>query len=259
MQDCFFSRSEDVFHSNEHCRGPWHKDFQHAGPPSALIARQIEEQADGMHVARIHIDLLKPIPIKPLQIKVEQAVAGKRRRVLLAYVYEEGQTQCIAQANALLLRKESIATGPLPLHQPDTPTPPEQCQDAGFNFFPDAPSYARAMHTKCTGIEQQGRGQMWMKPRIDLVDNEPASALQRIFLAADSGSGVSMALDPKRYSFLNSDLNISIHRPAASDWVCLDARTHFQSDGHGLCETLVWDEHGVVASATQNLLLQRLV
>ncbi|MGJ8669343.1 MAG: thioesterase family protein [Oceanococcus sp.] len=259
MSDSFYTSAGDHFLATAHSRGPWHSDYQHGGPPAALIARGVEQVSDGMHVARIHIDLLKPVPIAELSLSIQESTGGKRRRILQAQVHDVASGQCVAQANALLLRKERIELGGLPEHPPKTPISPSASHDCGFEFFRDAVSYETAMHMKrSTPSPTPGRGQMWMKPKIALLDEEPASALQRIFLACDSGSGVSMALDPRRYSFLNTDLNVSIRRYPQGEWVCLDARTHFQDFGLGLCETLIWDEHGVVATATQNLLLQEL-
>ena len=77
----FFEADGDTYQATELTRGPWHKDLQHAGPPSALLARAIEQQAGDMQVVRLSIDLLKAVPITALRVSVQERVGGKRRRM----------------------------------------------------------------------------------------------------------------------------------------------------------------------------------
>ena len=45
----------------------------------------------------------------------------------------------------------------------------------------------------------------------------------RTLLVADSGSGVSAVLDPRKYLFVNVDLTVVLTRDPAGDWVHLDS------------------------------------
>ena len=54
--------------------------------------------------------------------------------------------------------------------------------------------------------------------------------------AADSGNGVSAALDWPRYLFINVDLSVHLHRMPAGEWVCLDAMTLPEPTGIGLAD-----------------------
>ena len=52
------------FHATSATTGPWFADAQHAGPPSALLARALERcapQAD-TQIGRITVDVLGPVP-----------------------------------------------------------------------------------------------------------------------------------------------------------------------------------------------------
>src|SRR5258706_6884919 len=67
--DAFFvSDGDDRFVATEHGRGPWSPAHQHAGPPSALLARAIERAiaGDPAVVARLTVELFSPVPIGPL-------------------------------------------------------------------------------------------------------------------------------------------------------------------------------------------------
>ena len=51
------------------------------------------------------------------------------------------------------------------------------------------------------------------------------SPVQRLMTCVDSASGVSAALDPGEWSFLNTELTVHVLRPPVGEWVCLDAET----------------------------------
>jgi len=102
---------------------------------------------------------------------------------------------------------------------------------------------------------EPGPATVWMRPRVRLVDGEAFTPLQRVLVAADSGSGVSAVLDWKRYLFINVDLSVHLHRMPAGDWVCPDAVTLHEPTGIGIADTRLWDEAGPIGRATQTLLV----
>lgn len=73
-----------------------------------------------------------------------------------------------------------------------------------------------------------GDAAVWSTPRIPLVPGRRPSGLQRAVLVADSGNGVSAALDWERWSFVNVDLDVHLSRPLRGEWVLLDASTRYQ-------------------------------
>jgi hypothetical protein len=40
------------------------------------------------------------------------------------------------------------------------------------------------------------------------------------------------------------------------EWLCLDAHSLLGPSGNGLAESMLFDEHGVIGRATQNLLVR---
>ncbi|RAU95503.1 acyl-CoA thioesterase domain-containing protein, partial [Mycolicibacter senuensis] len=60
------------FDSSALTAGPWSPDSQHGGPPSALLAREMEhhQPREGHRLARVSIDILTPVPVAPLSISV---------------------------------------------------------------------------------------------------------------------------------------------------------------------------------------------
>jgi acyl-CoA thioesterase len=98
-----------------------------------------------------------------------------------------------------------------------------------------------------------------MRMRHPLVEGEEPTPLQRVLVAADSGNGVSAALDYRRFLFINTDLTVHLHRELATEWVCLDAATRLDSAGVGMSDALLWDEGGRIGRAAQTLLVRERV
>ena len=71
MPDAFYERDGDRYLATELTRGPWDPGSQHAGPPSALIGREIErlEDAEEFQVGRVTFEILRPVPIGPVAVE----------------------------------------------------------------------------------------------------------------------------------------------------------------------------------------------
>lgn len=255
VADAFFVEDGDRYVATEWTRGPWSRDHQHAGPPAALLGRAVERAGDdpGMLLVRLSIDLLRPIPIAPLQVRARLREAGRNAQRLDATLEHDGQE--LARATALRLRRESVDV-PEPVTE-DRPTGPEAAAPFRFPFFEDEVGYHEAMELRIAeGTWGKGPVAAWMRCRKALVAGEPLSPLSRVLVAADSGNGVSPILDPKRTLFMNPDLTVHLERMPDADWVCLDARTRAEPHGMGLADTRLLDERGPIGRGVQSLLIR---
>jgi hypothetical protein len=252
----FFVPEGAGFRSTELTRGPWSVEHQHAGPPSALLACMIERALPpGFAVARLTVEILRPIPIAPLAVTPSVLRAGKKVQWLGAdLVAADGAV--LARAHAVAMRTAQLA---LPAHGDpvDDPVPsPADSKAFQFDFFQSDVGYHTGMELRLArGRFGTGRVSCWMRMRRPLLAGEASSPLQRVVIAADSGNGVSMALDPKRFTFVNPDLTVYLHRPPVGEWVCLDARTIPQERGIGLADTRLLDEQGPIGRSAQSLLI----
>jgi hypothetical protein len=102
----------------------------------------------------------------------------------------------------------------------------------------------------------QGPVAAWMRSRVPLVAGETPSPLQRLLLVADSASGVAVVLDYARYTFVNADLTVALHRLPEGDWICLDASTVAEAHGVGLTRARLWDAQGPLGVSLQCCLLE---
>ena len=138
--------------------------------------------------------------------------------------------------------------------------PPPAGPDAGVEgeFFATGQEvgYHTAMEYRFVkgGFVVPGPATVWMRPRVPLVAGEETTPLQRAFITADSGNGVSAALDWRKTIFINTDLTVHLLREPVGEWVCLDAVTHV--DGLGMADSALYDERGRIGRAVQTLLVR---
>ena len=238
-------------------RGPWHPEHQHAGPPSALVCRAIEQAAapQGLtHLGRLTGNLLRPVPIGECHVEVAQDYVGRNAGHYSARLVAGGKE--VARFTALMQREDALpvpeGTPGHPL--PPAPRPPADCAPCRMPFAPQLTGYADLVENRLAeGRFFQGPCTAWFRLRHPLVEGEAPSAYQRVAVAADSGNGISASLDFARYSFVNCDLTINLLRRPVGEWICQQAKSAFGGNGCGLAESALFDEAGLIGRATQSL------
>lgn len=256
MADSFYVEEGGRFVSTELTRGPWDPLAQHGGPPSALMCRAIERtsQRDDLQLARVTIELLRPVPLAPLEVTTRMVRAGRNVESIEGAISADGVE--LLRARALRIR-----TTDLPLPPPDAGRPPARGPDAGrdVGFFPTGQEvgYHTAMEYRFLegGFTELGPASVWLRMRVPLVLGERPSPWQRVLIAADSGNGVSAAVDFGHYLFINPDLTVHLHRQPLGQWVHLDARSVVEPSGVGLATSTISDEHGALGHGLQSLFI----
>jgi hypothetical protein len=238
-------------------RGPWSPIHQHGGPPSAVMARAIEQAAGepgALQMTRFTVDFVRPVPMEPLTVSVEQMRDGRRAKGYVAVLSAGGQA--VARATALMIRTEPVTPPPVPVQEPLLP-PHGEAAPFRFPFFRDLVGYPTGVETRMArGTFGSGRAAAWMRLRVPLVLGETPSPVQRVLAVADSGSGVGAAYDPARFvSFINADLTVSLHRLPNGEWIGLDAVTALEPDGIGLTRTGLYDACGPIGEGLQVLVV----
>jgi hypothetical protein len=252
----FFVPDGETFVATESTRGPWSRQHQHGGPPAALLVRALEQVAgDSVLLTRFTFDFLRPVPIAPLTVRAEVIRAGAKVRRLQATLVG-GDGTPLVQASAVALRTAAVlreCVGNRDL----APSPPETAAPFEFVFFVDAIGYHTAVETRIArGTWGKGPVAAWMRSRVQLVAGETPSPLQRLLIVADSASGVAVVLDYKRYTFVNADLTVAVHRPPEGEWICLDASTVAEAHGIGLTRARLWDARGALGVSLQSCLVE---
>ena len=99
---------------------------------------------------------------------------------------------------------------------------------------------------------------MWLRLTVPIVAGEETSPFQRVAAAGDFGNGVAAAFDRGRYSCINPDLTITLHRLPVGEWVGLDSATYPEPNGYGVAESVLHDERGRIGRGIQTVLVEEL-
>jgi Thioesterase-like superfamily len=259
MSDAFFEvLGPDRFLATELTRGPWDPGLQHAGPPAALLGRAVERHGDpaDRQVARVTFEILRPLPIAELTVAT-RTLRGGRSVELVEASLSAGPTELL-RATALRIRTAAGLDLPAEL----VPGPRLAGPEAGKvePFFPtgQAVGYHTAMEVRflAGSFQDLGPAAAWMRMRHPLVPDEPPSPLCRVLIAADSGNGISAALDYRRWRFINADLTVYLLRHPVGEWVALESATSATA-GIGLADTTLHDPNGPIGRSAQALFVDR--
>lgn len=267
METAFYEQAgADTYVATPATIGPWSADAQHGGPPSALAARAIERHDPDprQRLARVSVDILRPVPIGKISIRTRTVRPG--RRITLVESALVADDQDVLHARGWRIERpaggvpEVVEAG-----QPGSPppsgdgVPPEifSRQQRGYLTMIEwrftAGDYVSA-GSGPDGRQAQIRA-AWTRPRIPLLPGEETSPMGRTLLVADSGSGVSAALPVSDFTFVNVDLTVISQRDPIGEWLLLEASTVIGADGTGLASTRLSDLRGSFGRGLQTLIV----
>jgi hypothetical protein len=252
----FYVPDGGAFESTELTRGPWDRDSQHAGPPSALLGRALDRagELEAAQLARVTYEILRPVPIARLDVATEVVRPGRNVELVEGSLSHAGQE--VVRARAWRIRTADLDLDSDPPEPAPVPGPDAAVEGPFFPVPWDA-GYHTAMEVRFVegGFTVPGPARAWMRMRVPLVEGEDATPRDRVLVASDSGNGVSAPLDYHRWVFINTDLTVNLRRLPEGEWVCLDAVTYADRHGIGMSDTALHDERGMIGRATQALLI----
>lgn len=258
MPDSFYvPLGEGRFVSTAHTSGPWDPAAQHGGPPSALLARAIENEPAGWAatVVRMSVDILGPVPVDELTVASRILRPGRSVDLVEAELSSHGRVAI--RARAWRVRVADLELPSLPPEHEDPAVDP-------VPNFPEQPTvlpegwtggYLHSMEWRVAAGDWAARGPatIWGRMRVPLVPDEEPTGLQRTMIIADSGNGVSNVLPMPGWLFINPDLTVHFAAPPTGGWICLDARTRVDRSGFGLASSRLFDRSRLVARGAQSL------
>lgn len=260
MTDAIFVRDGAGFVASRYAAGPWHPDLQHGGAPSALVAWAAEQvpTAGSMRVARVTVELLRPVPVDRLEVETEVIRDGRKIQLVQVRLLHAGKEVTrgivlrVRIADEPLPRGAGIAGGP---GSPEDVAPDTQFQrdlPPGVNFGANFD-----MRRIRGGFGQLGPGKMWFRQHRALIAGEPQTPVTRAMAVADFSNGIAPMLPFDAWTFLNADLTVSFARAPEGEWIFSDAETWLGEDGAGLAMTRLGDSRGWFGLAVQSLLIER--
>jgi acyl dehydratase len=259
------------FLATELARGPWDPEAQHGGAPAALLVRAFERLAvaEGLLLARVTYEFLRPVPLGPMEVRAEVTRSG-RRMALLEGSIADGDGRELVRARALRVRAADTvlgaqsadrgASGNFSAQSHASPSSPDAAVPSEAFAWATRPMFAtEAMEIRFTHghFSEPGPAGAWFRLRVPLVAGETTSTLQRLAAAADFGNGISSIVSWENHLFINPDLTLYAEREPDGEWIHLDAETRIAPDGIGMATGALRDEGGPVGRATQALVVQR--
>ena len=244
--------------TNASAAGPWHPEMQHGAAPAALVAWAAEQlPADvPMSLARLSLDLCRPVPVGPLRIRPAIVRAGKKIQLvtidLLANDVE------VVRASVLRVRQSDAQT-PEDVRRLLLDLPPPE---ASYDIAPEHRARCRFLEgvsAKLASGPERVRGPtaMWFRADQPIVDGAPISAAMRAAIASDFCNGVSSPLDPQQWSFVNGDTTVHLARLPIGEWILVDAATILGGSGGGIASAALADRDGYFGRASQSLIIER--
>jgi Thioesterase-like superfamily len=206
-------------------------------------------------VARVTLEILRPVPIGPVRVEAELVRPGRSVQMIEATL--SGEDGPLMVARAWRIRTSEISIPEDVTTTPAAPPGPEEGDVPEFFETAQSVGYHTAMEWRSVsgGFREPGPATVWMRMGCALVAGEEPTPLQRTLVAADVGNGISAVLDWRRYVFINVDLSVHLERMPVGEWVCVDAVTLPQRNGIGIAESVLSDERGRIGRAAQALLL----
>lgn len=245
--------------------GPWDPGALHGGPPAALAAGELRRAvaSAGLGVeffpARLTVELLRPVPLDVLEVRVDVRRPGRRICIADATLVAPDGTEVMAATLHCIRRKPFDRQPAVPASMPARPDLPEGGVGLSKAMLsaPTAFHNAGVEHRAVVGtFESLGPAADWMRLTVPLVAGQETDPFERVVAAADFGNGISKLFAMDEVLFLNPDLSVFLHRLPVGEWICLDAVTRLGPDGVGLAESVLFDEQGAIGRAVQMLLVE---
>jgi hypothetical protein len=250
----------EKFVATDMVRSTWSAAIQHGAPVSALLVRGLErcEHRDDTRLSRVMIDLLGAVPAEgDLWVRTRRERSGKQIELVTAEMLApgpDGEPRPVARASGWRLQK--IDTAAL-VHAPAPPLRPlSEAHSRGLSDRWDR-NYVHSLDWRwLTHLRDSGPGESWLKPTVDLVKGDTMTPLQRLFTVADDANGIGTKLDIRKWTFMNTDLVVHIHRVPDGEWIGIRAETNYGPDGIGTTIGTLFDESGAIGAIQQSVLVR---
>ncbi|MEA2916808.1 MAG: hypothetical protein QOJ15_8889 [Bradyrhizobium sp.] len=255
--DAIYRVDGDRLVASPDAAGPWDPSMQHGSAPAALVvwAAEAIPTREPMQIARVTIDLMRPVPVAPQTLETEVLRQGRKIqlcavRLLAGDVVVVGATVLKIKTQALTLPSE-VADRPIELPGPDH-IPAQQPE---FSSSPFVTGISMRAARGQFGVP--GPGAIWYRVDRPLVEGAPVSQTMRAVVAADFCNATAATLDFRQWTFINADLTVHFARQPVGAWILLDGESWIGPDGAGLAMARLADARGYFGRAIQSLVIEK--
>ena len=264
MPAVFIPQPDGTFIPTDISRSAWGNALVHGGPPAGLLARTIERDfhRPGWRVARLTVDLVRPVPVAPLRVVTRSVREGRRIHAVEASLFA-GDTE-VTRASAVILM-ESDPPQPLPTdfhhHAGEIPPPPtfegEHLMGDEAVSFVGFHTTVRVDWTDGDARTRTGARGAWMRFPHPLVEGEATSAFAHLASLSDFGNALGGFETEGGWGYINVDITLYLNRAPRGDWFHLYSVARPATTGHGVITTTVSDADGYLGQVVQATLANR--
>jgi hypothetical protein len=237
--------------------GPWDPRMQHGSAPASLVVWAAERIATPapMSIARVTIDLMRPVPVAPLTIQTEVLREGRKIQLCGIKLLADGVP--VVAASVLKIKSQALTLPDEVRELPvELPSPEESVVEAG-----EAASspFVRSVSMRAARgrFGMAGAGAIWFRIDRPLIEGSAISQAMRAVVAADFSNGTASTLEFREWTYINADLTVSFTRPPVGEWILLDGESWIGPEGMGLAMSRLADRTGYFGRAVQSLVIEK--
>ncbi|MBV9513745.1 MAG: thioesterase family protein [Mycobacteriaceae bacterium] len=267
MSDSYYELADGTdplgerFTATDLVRSTWSSAIQHAAPVSALLVRALQrcDHRPDTRLSRVVVDLLGPVPAEgDFWVRAEITRSGNQIELVSAQMLgpgPDGQPRQVATASGWRFQQTDTRDVVRASAPPLRPVAEGHSRNLAEKF---ERNYVHSLEwIWLTTPLNDGPGESWIRPTVDLVKGETMTPLERLFAVADDANGVGTKIDITKWTFLNTDLVVHVFRIPDGEWTGIRAETSYGPDGVGTTVGTLFDERGAVGSIQQSVLVRR--
>ena len=268
MREFVYERNGSLFSPTTWAGSPWAEGLQHGGPINALFALAAEEaaQASDLHVVRMTVDLIRPVPRIPLALSWHFTRQGRRLANVEAQLNHPKTEELISRAQIALLRPQEQASPTIQTAPPDL---------ASLKAFPAIEFIPKAVRSHvppgfhmsfAVRLGQDDAGPAaWITSPLDLLPGTPMSPLQRSAAVADLTFALCQQTLRQAQSnpdnewgppSINVDTTLYWERAPVGDWFGFRPGLVTAQKGIGVIDASMGDVQGRLGRSVQATLIQ---
>jgi acyl-CoA thioesterase len=243
-----FTLSDGAFVPTRYAHSHWGDDHLNGPAVVGLAARCLERQygdPDFMP-ARLTVDLFRAARNAPTTVITTLVRDGRRVRNVTCEVIQGDAA--VAHATLVLYRRSVAPPGEQWTAAPDFEMPADSDSEPDDSFRPFTGSDELGW-TRNVGDHQNSSRTRFLDRTIDVVAGEANSPFARAAMIAESTS-LTTNLGTHGIGYINGDLTVALARLPVSEWLGVQADSHWAADGIAIGTATLYDKLGPFGSGT---------
>jgi hypothetical protein len=263
LAEHIYERDGELFVPTRWAGSPWSAETQHGGPVAGLFARAAEACAaeSSLQLARLTIDLCRPVPKQPLRLAQRWLRRG-RKLALLELALSRNDEEFARPSALLLVPRSDLGSA----WRDETPPPPPPERAEAMEFMPAGvreqwpPGFHLSVQARA--VRDELGPAVWLSTPLALVAGEATSPQVRFGMLSDLTFAMGMRIGFLRGAvsaralqtrFINADITLYRERAPEGEWLGFRLAAMADRAGIGVAEVVQFDRAGRIGRSLQAL------